>query len=154
MSLVGLFSVSDARCLFGPPIPSLFSRMAHCFLCWLLLLSILTASPIALVPIDLADLPSLLSSGFYFQGTCWTHSRCLSGNSSNMYPKLNSFPSPSRPVPLWLPVSVMVSPFNRTPIYPGLLPTHLPCLVNYHVLIILPVKCLLDLFKLSLSSTC
>jgi len=96
----------------GPPIPSLFSRMAHCFLCWRLLFSILTASPIALVPIHLEDLPSLLSSGFYFQGTCWTHSRYLSGNSSKMYPKLNSFPSPSRPVPLWLPVSVMVSPFK------------------------------------------
>lgn len=111
LSSVGL-SVSDARCLFGPPVPSLFSRMAHCFLCWRLLLSILTASPIALVLIHLADLPSLLSSGFYFRGTCWTHSRYLSGNSSKMYPKLNSFPSPSRPVPLWLPVSVMVSPFK------------------------------------------
>lgn len=74
VSPTDLFSVSDACCLFGSPTPSLFSRTSHCFFCWPLLLSILTASSIPLVLIDLAALPSLLSSGFYFQGICWTHS--------------------------------------------------------------------------------
>lgn len=147
MSSIDLFSVPDARCLSGSPALSHFSLRPHWFLGWLLLQyshSFLYSSWNNRLggPAFSPELRLL------FPGTCWIHpTRYLSGSSTVTYPRLNSFS--------FFPPDLFLFCFqsqlwphhsNRTPICSGLPTTHLLCLVNPHILIILPVKCLLNLF--------